>query len=294
MKSYKPSNITPPEGVKNLTIVAIATGIIGGGIVGFISQFFYLILLFPIVMGGVAGTAIAMTVRVSKVRNPILAALFGSLTALITYASMNYVQYMTFKQELRKEIIAESGKSDDAKIDRLTNDVLKEATGDTGFVGYIKFLAQQGINRVDRSGEGSKSNEDTTWIYWMIELAIIDGIAMHFAFAAARVLFCEEGNDWYADRTWSGCVELSHKDEFLGLLKSENYTQASKLVLPQEALGLPRLDLYLQSCAASPLSDFVLTVSLRYDNVESNDLIEGLITHRDRLDLLINQQSESI
>lgn len=299
MKSYKPSNIIPNEGIKNLTIVAIAAGVIGGGIVGFISQFFYLILLFPIVMGGAAGTAIAMTAKSSKVRNPMVAALFGTLTAFITYASMNYVQYITFKQELRKEIIAESGKSDDANVEQLTNDVLKEATGDTGFIGYIKFSAQQGmsINRAGRSGKGISLDENATWIYWLIELAIIDGLAMYLAFAAAKEPFCEEGNDWYADKVWSGCVELSRKDEFLELLKSENYAQATKLVLPQEDLELPRIDLYLQSCAKAPLSDLVLTVaktSLNSKNdVESKDLIAGLITHRNRLDLFTDDQIAS-
>jgi hypothetical protein len=295
MKPYKPSNITPPEGIKNLTIVAIATGIVTGGIIGFISQFLYLIILFPILMGGVAGTAISLTVKSSKVRNPVLAAGFGSLTGLILYTSMNYLQYMTFKQEVRKEIITETGKSDDEAIAQLTDAVLKEATGDSGFVGYVKYSAKQGlkITRAGSSGSGITLDENGTWIYSLIELALISGIASYQAFASANEPFCEEGKDWYGDKVWSGCVELGRKDEFLGLLKSETYHQAARLILPQEDLELPRLDLYVQSCPTSPLSNFVLTVSKTSlnskKNVESKQLVTGLLTHRNRLDLLANQ-----
>jgi hypothetical protein len=295
MKPYKPSNISPPEGIRNLTIVAIATGIITGCIIGFISQFFYLIILFPIIMGGAAGTAISLTVKSSKVRNPVLAAGFGSLTGLILYISMNYLQYMTFKQEVRKEIITEIGTSDDAAIAQLTDDVLKEATGDSGFVGYVKYSAKQGINitRAGSSGSGITLDENATWIYSLIELVLISGIASYQAFTSASEPFCEEGKDWYGDKVWSGCVELSHKDEFLGLLKSETYHQAAKLILPQEDLELPRLDLYIQSCPASPVSNFVLTVCQTSldskKNVESKLLVTGLLTHRNRLDLLVNQ-----
>jgi len=62
IKAYKPSNIVPPDGFKSMTISAIATGIITGSAVGFISQFFYLIILFPIAMGFAAGVGISMAV----------------------------------------------------------------------------------------------------------------------------------------------------------------------------------------------------------------------------------------
>ncbi len=242
IKAYKPSNIVPPDGFKSMTISAIATGIITGSAVGFISQFFYLIILFPIAMGFAAGVGISMAVKGGKVRNPILAAGFASLTGLIVYASMNYVGYLKFKQDVAKQIVAEMGTGENS--DKLTNDLLKEETGDDGFVGYIKYSAKQGT-KISRAGSSSGITMDAnaTWVYWLVELAIINGLAIYLAYTAAAEPFCEESNDWYGDKAWQGCVELNRKDEFLELLKSENFLRAGKLVLQTEDLELPRIDI---------------------------------------------------
>jgi hypothetical protein len=297
MKPYKPSNIVPSEAPKNLTLVAIATGIITGGVVGFISQFFYLIILFPLVMGGAAGFAISVAVKGNKVRNPTLAAGFATLTGLLMYATMNYAGYIKFKQDVRQEIITATGKSDDATINQLTDDLLKEETQDTGFIGYVKYTAKQGIS-ISKAGSSGKNalklDETATWIYFLAELLLINGLAIFLASGAASEPFCEDGNDWYGDKAYKGSVKIDDNDQFLELLKSENYAKAAALVIFDPEIAMPRLDLFVQTCANSPLSNFVLTVaktSLDHKkNIDMVDLTLGLITHRNHLDLFPQPQ----
>jgi hypothetical protein len=282
MKPYKPSNIAPTRGIQLLLLAAILGGILTGGIFSFISRFIYLIVLFPAVMGGTVGFTNAIAVKTGKVRNPILSGAIAVLAGLIAYGSLNFGQYLYFRQTEAAEITKLSGIKSSSEIDGIIDSLLQEKTQATGFVGYIKSTAQDGINITRRGRDsGITLNETFTYAYWLLEIAIIGGIAFTLASNAAQEPFCEEAQDWYGDPTSLASVELKHQDQFIKALNNQDYEQAGTWLKPEGEIEHPRLDLLLHLSPA-PDSDRYLKVNqVSLDakgKVETNTVLDGLIS----------------
>jgi hypothetical protein len=76
-------------------LVALVVGLLAG----VIGQYFYMVLIFPIAIGGaVAGAQVAVIGR-SKVRNPLVCGFAGLIGGVIAVATMHYVDYVVFQQE---------------------------------------------------------------------------------------------------------------------------------------------------------------------------------------------------
>jgi hypothetical protein len=293
MKRYQPSNIAPTQGKQLLAISSVVAGIAIGGVAGFVSQWFYLIILFPIVMGGASAAAIAWAVKKGKVRNPLIAAAFAALSGLVLYGTMNYVQYLLFMQQQIKEAQTYLPNSDRATINQFIDTALQSQTGSSGVVGYIKLSAQNGIT-ITKAGRSSKSgihlDETLTWIYWAIELAVIEGLAIASAFAAASAPFSEDANDWYDGMQFVGVVETSLREELLTHINNEHFGRVGGLVDVRDDVAHPRLEIFTQSCAASSSSDsvfFLYSVTKnKKDELDKKELKSGLITPLQTVDLL--------
>jgi hypothetical protein len=292
MKRYQPSNIAPTQGKQLLAISSVVTGVVVGGAVAFISQWLYLIVLFPILMGFSGGAAIAWAVKKGKVRNPIVASAFAALSGLILYATMNYGQYLLFLGEATKIIQKELPQSDRASIDQIIEDELKASTGSGGFVGYLKLSAQKGID-ITRAGRSSKSgihlDQTFTLIYWLIEFAVIEGLAIAAASAAASSPFSEDANDWYDSPQFVGTVESTMKDELLTLVNNEHFGKLGSLLNPAGDVPHPRIDVNIQSAAAATTSDSILFIYLATKDKKGDfsfkELNAGLITPLQKADL---------
>jgi hypothetical protein len=148
MKPYGPSNKVTSTGLKWLLLSSVIGGLAIGGLTHLISlSVGYLIVLFPFAMGLTGGKVMVAAIRQGKVRNPAIATLFGVLTGLLMYGSLHGAGYWQFKQsaseQITKELEAESGnQSNNIRYDTF----LQEKTGSKGFVGYLKYNAQQGVS----------------------------------------------------------------------------------------------------------------------------------------------------
>ncbi|MEE3719826.1 hypothetical protein V2H45_24090 [Tumidithrix elongata RA019] len=288
MKRYKPSNIAPNDGKKLLAISSVATGVVIGGVVAFISQFFYFIVLFPLVMGGASGAAIAWAVHKGKVRNPLVAMSFAALSGLVMYGTMNYGQYLLFWQEAFKTAEKEMPQTDRATVNQMLETYLKEQTDSSGFVGYLKYAAKKGID-ITKSGSKIHLDETFTWFYWLIELAVIEGLAIAAARAAALAPFSEDANDWYDAKQLIGMVENSAKEEILGYINNEHFGKVGSMLDLQGDIPYPHIELHMQSCTAAPSSDSILFLSTATKdskgNVALKELCSGLISPLQRADL---------
>jgi hypothetical protein len=281
MKPYKPSNQVPSAGFQWMLWSAIVGGGAIGGITQLISLFVYLVILFPIMMGFAGGVVMIGAVRQGKVRNPAIATLFGALTGIILYGSMNATGYWQFKQSAAQQITAELGQSG-GKADALIDEFLQEKTGDRGFIGYVKHNAQEGVSigRVGR--QGSNLGETGTWIYWLIEFAIIDIMIAIMAYGAANAPFCESCRQWYKHKERLGNVNAKSSENFLTLLNSDQFSQAGALVEPLQGVYPNSLEVSQQCCSSCKLADRVLTISAivvdQKGNTNLKEVTQGLIS----------------
>lgn len=262
MKPYQPSNKVTSTGLKWLLLSSVIGGLAIGGLTHPISlSVAYLIVVFPLGMGFAGGRVMVAAIRQGKVRNPPIATLFGVLTGLILYGSLHGAGYWQFKQsaseQITKELEAASGNQSNNIIDTF----LQEKTGSKGFVGYLKHNAQQGVSIGRLESTGTNLGETGTWIYWLIELAIIDITIAVLAYSTAKNPFCENGDQWYKHPEHIGIVNLQCSENFLNLLQNDRFGEAGKLLDPLQGIHPANLEVYLQRCPCCKFSDPILTVS---------------------------------
>lgn len=282
MKPYKPSNKVPSAGFTWLTVTALIGGLAIGGATFAVSRLIYLIVLFPILMGTGGGFLQAYAVNRGKVRNPAIAGAFAILTGLVIYGTLNVGYYLAFRQDVSTELKQNSGQSDDALINKIIDEnVLQLETGSTGFLGFLKFRAQQGVG-ITRGSSKLELKNEWAWGYWAIELAVISGITAVMAFAAAKEPFCENSDEWYLPMESVGSVPKEESENFLNLIKNENFVKAGALVDPQKQSPVPNLVVHLQRSPGDRLNDLVLTASKtsldNKGNVSSKEAIKGMIS----------------
>jgi hypothetical protein len=282
MKPYKPSNKVPSAGFTWLTVTALIGGVAIGGATALVSRLFYLIVLFPILMGTGGGFLQAYAVNRGKVRNPMIAGAFAILTGLVIYGSLNASYYLAFRQEATAELKKSTGQSDDALIDKILDEnLLQQETGSTGFLGFLKYSAKQGVG-ITRGSSKIELKNEWAWGYWAIELAAICGITAFMAFAAAKEPFCENSDEWYLPMESVGSVPNEESENFLSLIKNENFVKAGALIDPQKQSPAPNLVVHLQRSPGDRLNDLVLTATRtsldNKGNVSSSEVIKGMIS----------------
>lgn len=150
--------------------VALALAVVTGGVVAFVSQFVYLVVMFPLVMGAIAAFC-GMLVHTKSLR--LVAMLIGLLCGVVIYGSYRVGEYLIDRQKTIDKVTSQTG-ADPAMASKLLDQFLKADTGYDGFIGYVISSAREGI-QITRatSSTGIKLDEKATWIYWIIELIIV-------------------------------------------------------------------------------------------------------------------------
>jgi len=289
MKTYQPSNIAPSQGVAILAASSLVSGAAIGGATAFVSKFIYFIVLFPIGMGFATGAVLGFAVKKGKIRNPVTALGIGVLGGLVAYGALMYGQYMNFQDETERIMATEYQITDQQKAREGIETFLKEETGSSGFVGFLKLAAKEGTS-ISRGSSKIKLNETFTYLLWLIELGIVGFLAASIPFGAAGEPFNEESNEWYGDKKLVGSAPAESQDELIRLLNMDDMTGAAALLSSQPDLPMPRIDVYAQSCESVPYSDSVIIVSRVSTNAkkqqESKDLLSGLVSASQRSQLV--------
>ncbi|WP_156823775.1 hypothetical protein [Oscillatoria acuminata] len=195
-----------------------------------------------------------------KVRNPLLSSLFAGVSGLAIYSSLFWGAYWRFQQRftqflspLEQEIFYSSDKSID--------EYLQEKTGKPGFLGYVKYSAQKAVV-IQKAVKGDFAfNETLNWLYWLVELSIIEGIIVTFSYSAAKKPFCEACDMWYSQPERVGNVKGRFYRNFLTLIQDENYFKAAELVKANTHPYSPSIEVELQRCPCCQTSDVVMKLS---------------------------------
>jgi len=291
LKKFRPSYKMPFGSALAMLVTSIAGGLIIGGIVGFVAQYIYLIYLFPLIMGAVAGLLLATVVRRGKVRNPVITVLFSILTAMILYGTYQFASYYLDRQKIVDQIMSTQGVDNSTAQDAFDR-VLNKDVGTTGFVGYLEFTAKQGIRF---SSVGSSSGSDLAPIqgnivygYWLLEFL---GIALIAAVGGARETtkpFCETCGNWYRGTAFVGNVDRKSSKQFVKALRQGDFSQAKLFFIPPTRP--PRTDLIADYCKTCNTSDVILTakrvVYVRRNRTNSPVIIRGVVSHQQFADLM--------
>jgi len=273
MRKYRASNQTPLGSFLLLLILGIISAASVGGILWAVDNYlhFYLVVAFPLFAGLIAGGLLVLGVRSGKVRSPFLAGLIGLLTGVLIFGVYHLASYyITFRQDMRASYIDHfKSTPTDAELDEAINSqILEPKVQDTGFIGYLKFAAQQGLTITNSTYSSSSSSDielkdQWVWVYWAVELVLAGGVAAVVAAREARQPFDEEANSWYGKPTVLAATTPKSNKQLINALKDGDFQTAGSLLTTQN-IRYPRTEVWLQRSPAAngtlPQQDIYLSV----------------------------------
>lgn len=257
--------VIPVGGILLLLLFVLMGAPALGAIVAFVGRYLYLILLFPIATGLAGGYIVGQGVRWGKVRDSLVAAVFGLLLGVFAYGSYRYIDYRLARNEARdvvqEEMEAEFGLSDSGVADEIVDEFLLEETGHTGFVGMVLLDAQEGMS-ISRVGYGSDAGLNIgttlTWVYWLFELGAFAVFPVFMAMESAGRPFCVYHDRWYKEEKSLGGVNTSRAEEVLGLLSGGEYLAFGKAL--NRKAPVPGVEFFIERCVGCQQSNPILTV----------------------------------
>lgn len=128
-----------------LTLIVVIASLFISGLIAFVGQYVYAIILFPVLMGLAGGFfAVAMGFRLKMGRRDLRVILGGFLLSVVIYLAYRYFDYLLVAGSTDVPITLEE---------------------------YLSLSAKLGIS-ISRLGSGLDIDlsESQVWIYWLVEL----------------------------------------------------------------------------------------------------------------------------
>jgi hypothetical protein len=217
---YAPDGGCPAGGLFAMLALTLLAGLVVGVLAGLIHLVFFLVLIFPILMGLAVGAAGYGAVVLGKVRSRLLAAGTGVLAGCLTIIAMHFIMYV----------------------------VRGGPAAGWSFGKYIDENARFGVRINSTRGGGPKDKGMNlgyvgSYIYWFVEMAIVAGIAGAMMGSRAGKPFCRACGSWKTQHNL-GVLFLPRAD-------ATDYFEAgelSRLVDPQNPQGEGPISLSVWWC----------------------------------------------
>lgn len=179
---YTPDGGASPLGLALVLGGTLLAAVVIGCLVGIIKQGFYLVLIFPMLIGAAVGGVGMLLIKLGKVRSVPLAGMAAVLGGIMAMASMHYFLYQRF-------------------LDKVPG--LRAVAGAVGFdfFTYLDLLAKEGV-QIGKPGQKNGMNLGYigSYIYWSVETLLVAGVAFAMMRARARHPFCRECRLWKEEK----------------------------------------------------------------------------------------------
>jgi len=286
MQKYRASGRMSFGGFILLLVLAIISAAALGGLMFAIDNYvhFYLVLMFPMFAGAIAGGLLTRGVYSAKVRSPIVAGIVGLLCGVLMYGVFHAASYYVgFRNSVRDNYAEQSGKTlSDADLDKFINTNLQKEVGDTGILGYLKYSAQEGLSITDTSPATRTTpvelKGNVVWGYWGLEILLAGLFAAFIAGRAAGEPFDEDANEWYGPAVLFATTTAKSRKDLVNALKDGNFQQAGML-LSQQDIKYPRIDLNIRrSKNGGSSQDTFIQLAYRQRSNRSNTIRTGVVS----------------
>jgi hypothetical protein len=254
MKPYLSKKHITVQGILLLLAGSILLGAITGIAAYFISTLIYFLVIFPIIIGGLAMSAYTKLALVSKVNHLVVTITTSIITGLLITLAFYATPYVL----VRKEVIQNFQKQ--YQIDAQTasegfDSILVEKTGSRGFIGYMKLRANTGdeyehyliVNSVPMKMFRLELSSTGAWLYWLLESVLFTLPCVVMGYELGRRPYNFVVNDWYDSyQKQIGVIPLDEKERLLVYMQTGDFGGLSKIILPEGKIKHPMLEIYKQ------------------------------------------------
>lgn len=241
---YAPDGTSPPLGLALTLGGGLAAAVLVGYVVSFIAQWFYLVVLFPFFIGAMLGGVGMFFIKVGKLRNPLLAGIAAGLSGVMAMGTMHFADYQRFLDNVHQKI---------AIVDR------GELEKRISFARYIDFMATEGvtISRTGHNDKGMNLGYVGSYIYWLVEMAIVAGVAWAMMRKAAAAPFCVDCNSWKNERPLA-MVTVPTEDMAVRAIQEGDVVSLMQCAGPVQPVGLLLKTAVCPHCGAEGEVDVAL------------------------------------
>jgi len=237
--------------------IALIIGAIGAVAIGaalfYSGKLIYLIFVSVIIAAALVGTVAVIAMSIGKVRNNILAFLLGAIIGIGAYGAYRVIEYLDFIQETKNEVHKEDPTAKDADIEVFINYQLRLETGDDGFIGFTKYMAQEGFSVTRATSSSSSSSgldikDGLAWGYWGLEVLIMAFGGGLGAISKSKQPYCREEGRWLKYQPQAQ-VPREYADAFMMAFKNGDLRGAAQYLQPIDRNApLPKLYIELGRC----------------------------------------------
>ena len=238
-----------------MAVGSIVLGLVIGALAYVISNIIYFIFIFPLVIGFLAMIAYNILVHRSKIRQSVISALFAFLFGLSITAGFYGTPYLSF----RHKVI--TGYQENYHIDSRTasigfDQILKDVTGSSGFLGYMKLRATSGdvyssyliVNSLPIQSFSFSLKDTGSWVNWLVETVLFIVPSVLIGYREGKIPFNESANNWYdGPLTQIGSIHLQDKENLNSSLQNNDLSGLGQLIVPEGSLKHPQIEVYKQA-----------------------------------------------
>lgn len=254
MKPYFALNHLPIPGMIVLIAGSIFLGFTLGALAYFISNLFYLVFIFPLLVGFAGALGYQRLVFFTKVRHTRLTLLTGFAVGILIAAAFYASSYLWVRHNFIVGFQKEYG-ADALTASTTLDTFLAFETGSSGFWGFMKLRAAEGdqytnylvINSLPVSEFSFTLKSTWAWIYWGLEALLFALPLTWIGFEAGKMDFNHSAKDWYSSLPKQiGSASLDSKEEILAKLRASDLLAVSELVVQEGEIPHPALEIYEQ------------------------------------------------
>ncbi len=233
-------------------IMLISAMALAGGIVGvaahYVEKIFWLIIVFPVLIGLAMGLVGTNMVKRAHLRNPMIGVLAGLLGGITAMGTMHYLDFEEYRSKLNaNENVILLKKLPPAELEQVIAESKEPAMlratleATASFKRFMDFEAMTGVEISNHGSSPMNLGYYGSYIYWGVEVLIVMGIAVATLRSECARPYCAACREWKKQTTLGGFSGMS--------------TDASKALSDGDVAGL-------QACGPTP----ELTHLVLYDN----------------------------
>ena len=213
VRPYQPDGGFTASGLVTMLGAMLVAGAVIGFAAHWVSQLFYLIILFPILIGLFLGAVGMRLVKFANLRNPLLGGLAGFVGGIAAMTMMHYFDFQKFRRDVTTHapdvadvarLPAAQRASEYAQFEN-PNGARELVEAYDSFQGFMNFEARQGVEIKSTRGSSSSAKPLNlgfvgSYIYWVVELLIVAGVTFAMVRGQTREPFCTECSLWKSFR----------------------------------------------------------------------------------------------
>jgi DNA-directed RNA polymerase subunit RPC12/RpoP len=255
VRPYEPVSGYSAGGVAIMAGCVLLAAPLLGWLASVIGQFFYLVFIFPVLIGMALGGVGVGGARLGKVHSPLAGGLVGLLGGVVAMLCVHYFDYLRFVQELQAdplklaifdigERLKEQAANPPVRPAKAPFDpqAALERLDRFTWWDYMDRQASSGVTIGRRRGHGFNIGYVGSFIYWLVEIGVVAGVVFAMTRKAAAAPFCVACNAWKQERRLGDVRMEPH-----GATAALKYGELARLAASARWNSAP-LDLFAYVC----------------------------------------------